>query len=62
MQILKVLIEYSADEIDRTFDYLLNDEKDVKGCRVNVDFGHKKNIVGYVLDSEYTDKASNNAN
>ena len=28
MQILKVLIEYSADEIDRTFDYLLNDEKD----------------------------------
>ena len=58
MQILKVLIEYSADEIDRTFDYLLNDEKDVKGCRVNVDFGHKKNIVGYVLDSEYTNKTS----
>lgn len=58
MQILKVLIEYSADEIDRTFDYLLNEEKDVKGCRVNVDFGHKKNIVGYVLDSEYTSKTS----
>lgn len=57
MQILKVLIEYSADEIDRTFDYLLKEQKDVKGCRVNVDFGHKKNIVGYVLDSEYTSKS-----
>ena len=26
MQILKVLIEYSAEAIDRTFDYLLNSE------------------------------------
>lgn len=56
MQILKVLIEYSAESIDRTFDYLLNAEKDVKGCRVAIDFGNKKDVIGYVLDSEYTDK------
>jgi len=57
MQILKVLIEYSAESIDRTFDYLLNAEKSAKGCRVTIDFGNKKDIVGYVLDSEYTDKS-----
>ena len=56
MQILKVLIEYSAESIDRTFDYLLNAQKDVKGCRVAIDFGNKKDVIGYVLDSEYTDK------
>lgn len=56
MQILKVLIEYSAEKIDRTFDYLLNADKNVKGYRVILDFGNKKDIVGYVLDSEYTDK------
>lgn len=56
MQILKVLIEYSADEIDRSFDYLLNSDMNVKGCRVKVDFGNSRNIVGYVLDSEYTNK------
>lgn len=54
MQILKVLIEYSADEIDRSFDYLLNSNMNVKGCRVKVDFGNSKNIIGYVLDSEFT--------
>ena len=48
MQILKVLIEYSAESIDRTFDYLLNADKSVKGCRVAIDFGNKKDIVGYV--------------
>ena len=32
MQILKVLIEHSAEEIDRTFDYLLNEQRNVKGC------------------------------
>lgn len=57
MQILKVLIEYSAESIDRTFDYLLNSEKCVKGCRVAIDFGNKKNIIGYVIDSEFTDKS-----
>lgn len=56
MQILKVLIEYSAESIDRTFDYLLNAEKNAKGCRVLIDFGNKKNIIGYVLDSEFTNK------
>ena len=56
MQILKVLIEYSAESIDRTFDYLLNADKDAKGCRVLIDFGNKKNIVGYVVDSEFSDK------
>ena len=56
MQILKVLIEYSAESIDRTFDYLLNAQKDAKGCRVAIDFGNKKDVIGYVLDSEYTDK------
>lgn len=54
MQILKVLIEYSAENIDRTFDYLLDSEKSVKGCRVSVDFGRQKNIIGYVIDSEFT--------
>ncbi len=57
MQILKVLIEYSAQNIDRAFDYLLDSDVCVKGCRVEVDFGKQKNIVGYVLDSEYTDKS-----
>lgn len=57
MQILKVLIEYSAENIDRTFDYLLNAQKNAKGCRVIIDFGSKKDIIGYVLDSEYTDKS-----
>lgn len=56
MQILKVLIEHSAEEIDRTFDYLLNEQRNVKGCRVIIDFSFQKNIVGYVVDSEYTDK------
>ena len=42
MQILKVLIEYSAESIDRTFDYLLNEQKNVKGCRVTIDFGKQK--------------------
>jgi len=56
MQILKVLIEHSAEEIDRTFDYLLNADKDAKGCRVIIDFKFQRNIVGYVLDNEYTDK------
>lgn len=46
MQILKVLIEHSAEEIDRTFDYLLNEQKNVKGCRVIIDFSFQKNIVG----------------
>ena len=54
MQILKVLIEYSAENIDRTFDYLLNSDECVKGCRVSVDFGRQKNIIGYVIDSEIT--------
>ena len=57
MQVLKVLIEYSAESIDRTFDYLLNDDKSAKGCRVAIDFGNKKDIIGYVLDSEYTNKS-----
>lgn len=57
MQILKVLIEYGADKIDRTFDYLLNTQENVKGCRVSIDFGSQKNIIGYVLDSEYTVKS-----
>lgn len=57
MQILKVLIEYGAEQIDRTFDYLLNSEEDVKGCRVFIDFGKQKNIIGYVLDSEFTSKS-----
>jgi len=56
MQILKVLIEYSAESIDRTFDYLLDSDVNAKGCRVAIDFGNKKNIIGYVLDSEFTDK------
>ena len=56
MQILKVLIEYSAESIDRTFDYLLNAEKSAQGCRVLIDFGNKKDVVGYVVDSEFTTK------
>ena len=39
MQVLKVLIEYGADSIDRTFDYLLNSDVNAKGCRVSIDFG-----------------------
>lgn len=57
MQILKVLIEYSADSINRSFDYIFNGDANLKGCRVEVDFGNKKNIIGYVLDSEYSSKS-----
>ncbi len=56
MQILKVLIEHQAESIDRTYDYLLDDDSNVKGCRVVVDFGKQKNIIGYVIDSEKTCK------
>ena len=41
LPILKVLIEHSAEEIDRTFDYLLNEQRNVKGCRVIIDFRNR---------------------
>ena len=53
MQIASVVIEYSDDRLDKTFDYLYHGEGDIKGKRVSVSFNHKE-IVGYVLESEFT--------
>ncbi|HHU59864.1 TPA: primosomal protein N', partial [bacterium] len=56
MKIAKVIVEYSAYEVDRVFDYLVSDEMSVsKGCRVYIYFNNRK-IIGYVLDVYETNK------
>jgi len=57
MQILKVLIEHNSESVDRAFDYLFNGDACVNGCRVSIDFNRQKNIIGYVIDSEFTSKS-----
>ena len=53
MQIANVVVEYSDDKLDKTFDYLYQGEDDIKGKRVEVLFNHKL-IVGYVLDTSFS--------
>lgn len=53
MQIASVVIEYSDDRIDKTFDYLYPKEDDIKGKRVTVNFNHRE-VVGYVLDTSFS--------
>ena len=55
MQIASVVIEYSDDRLDRTFDYLYDSNDDIKGKRVSVLFNHKE-VIGYVLDTSFCDK------
>lgn len=52
MYIVEVLIEYSINQLDRTFSYLSNEEI-LTGVRVVVSFNRKK-LVGYVESVEYT--------
>ena len=54
MKIASVVIEYSDDRLDKTFDYLYQGEDDIKGKRVSVIF-NRKEVVGYVLDLVDTD-------
>ena len=53
MQIASVVIEYSDDKIDKTFDYLYLKDDDIKGKRVTVVFNHRE-VVGYVLDTSFS--------
>ena len=54
MQIASVVIEYSDDRLDKTFDYLYLGEENIIGKRVNVIFNHRE-VVGYVLDTSFSD-------
>ena len=50
LRIARVLIEHPVHSLDTPFDYLINDDFDVKkGVRVEVSFNNQ-NIIGYVLD------------
>ena len=53
MQIASVVIEYSDDKLDKTFDYLYSGEDSIIGKRVNVNFNHR-DVVGYVLDTSFS--------
>ena len=55
MQIASVVIEYSDDKLDKTFDYLYEGNEDIIGRRVSVVFNHRE-VVGYVLDTSFSDK------
>ena len=54
MQIASVVIEYSDDRLDKTFDYLYLGEENIIGKRVSVVFNHRE-VVGYVLDTSFSD-------
>ena len=50
LRIARVLIEHPVHSLDTPFDYLINDDLNVKkGVRVEVSFNNQ-NIIGYVLD------------
>lgn len=56
MKVIKVVIEYSAYDVDKTFDYLIDDSISInKGVRVLVNFNNR-NIIGYVIDIKKTTK------
>ena len=54
MQIASVVIEYSDDKLDKTFDYLYLGNENIIGKRVSVIFNHRE-VVGYVLDTSFSD-------
>ena len=54
MQIASVVIEYSDDKLDKTFDYLYLGNEDITGKRVKVSFNHRQ-VVGYILETISTD-------
>ncbi len=57
MQIVRVLIEYANRTLNRPFSYFYKGSTKIqKGVRVLVNFNHR-DIVGYVIDVEETDKA-----
>ena len=56
MQIVSVVIEYSDDRLDKTFDYLYLSSDDICGKRVIVKF-NRKEVVGYVMSSEFTNSS-----
>ena len=57
MQIVKVLIEYANRTLNRPFSYFYKGNIEIKrGVRVLVNFNHR-DIVGYVIDVEKTDKS-----
>ena len=57
MQIVKVLIEYANRTLNRPFSYFYKGNTEIKrGVRVLVNFNHR-DIVGYVIDVEKTDKS-----
>ena len=56
MQILSVLIEYNVSSLNRPFSYVYEGDNEIKvGTRVLVPFNNR-NIIGYVVDVEKTDK------
>ena len=56
MQIASVVIEYSDDKLDKTFDYLYLGNENIIGKRVSVIFNHRE-VVGYVLDTSFSDSS-----
>ena len=54
MQIASVVIEYSDDRLDKTFDYLYLGDENIIGKRVSVIFNHRE-VIGYVLDTSFSD-------
>lgn len=54
MQIVSVVVEYSDDRLDKTFDYLYDSKDDIKGKRVSINFNHKE-VIGYVLETEFSE-------
>lgn len=55
IQIVSVIVEYSDEKLDRTFDYLYDGCDDIKGRRVKIVFNHRE-VVGYVLDTSFSSK------
>lgn len=57
MQLLEVLIEYSAHSLDHPFSYVYSGSKQIKaGIRVLVTFNHRE-IVGYVIGAKELNKS-----
>ena len=56
MLVVETLIEYASHSLNRPFSYVYKGNKNIeKGFRVLIEFNHRE-IVGYVLNAEQTDK------
>ena len=53
MFIIDIYVEHSNLKLDKTYTYLSNEKVD-KGCRVFVDFNHRK-ILGLCANCQYCD-------